>query len=575
MSAFSSRRVTTDPEDPEEFTLVFPYDQAILHAVRSIPGRLWDADGRCWRVPVSEQTSRQVFDLAESNGFDVSAAALTVMAENIERAEKLEQASRAEDGSGVLKAKLGKQLRPFQVAGVEYALKTKRLFFADSMGLGKTPQALATVEEVQAYPCVVVPPASLKLNWEREAGCWLPGRRVAVLNSGSDGIPTGVDFLVVNYDLLAKSDKRVVPGKKKPVEVFPLVDAIKTILKPLSVILDESHYIKNGNAKRTRACYELGEDLEWLMCLTGTFILNKPYEAISQLRFLDRLKDFGGYWAFTKRYCGAKKGHWGWDFSGATNLQELNDLLRSTCYVRRTIEQVAREIPPKSHQVIYLPIDNRREYDKADNDFLEWLGSEDDMDSGMAQEVVRIEKLKQLAALGMLKAFLSWAEDFLETTGEKLVIFAWHKEVVKKVAAHFADCSVSITGDTSQKDRQLYVDAFQADPGCKLIVGNLQAMGVGLTLTASSNVCFIELGYTPAEMEQAEDRSYRIGQTQPVTVRWFVPAGTIYEDVAKMLSAKQVVVDAATDGTVDEKKGMNILKGLMDSYAEKAKKNKK
>jgi SWI/SNF-related matrix-associated actin-dependent regulator 1 of chromatin subfamily A len=519
IAASCPKRVTADPEEPEEFSLKFPYDQAILQSVKAIPGRIWDPDDKSWRIPVSEQTSRQVFDLAEANGFYVCPAALAVMADNIERAARLEEASRAEDGTGQLKAQLGKELRPFQKAGVEYALKTKRLFFADSMGLGKTPQALATVEEARAYPCVIVCPASLKLNWEREANQWLPGRRVAIINSGSDGIPLGVDLLVVNYDLLAKSEKRTVAGRKKQVEVYPLVDAIRSMLKPVAVVLDESHYIKNGDAKRSKACYELGEDVEWKLCLSGTFLLNRPFEAVSQLRFLNRLKDFGGYWSFVKRYCGAKQGHFGWDFSGATHLQELNDLLRSTCYVRRTIEQVAKEIPPKSHQVIYLPIDNRKEYDRADNDFTDWLGS-DDVEDGMAQEVVRIEKLKQLAAMGMLKAFLSWAEDFLETTGEKLVIFAWHKAVVAKVADHFHDCSVSITGDTSLKDRQLYVDAFQNDPACRVIVGNIQAMGVGLTLTASCNVCFVELGYTPAEMEQAEDRCIAEGQLILTPTGW-------------------------------------------------------
>jgi SNF2 family DNA or RNA helicase len=127
-----------------------------------------------------------------------------------------------------------------------------------------------------------------------------------------------------------------------------------------------------------------------------------------------------------------------------------------------------------------------------------------------------------------------------------LVVFAWHHSVVSAIADEFK--AVSITGSTKLEDRQSYVEKFQNDPECRLIVCNIQAGGVGITLTAASNVAFIELGWTPAVHDQAEDRVHRIGQTDSVTAWYLLASNTIDEEIARLLDEKRNVVTAATDG---------------------------
>ena len=140
-----------------------------------------------------------------------------------------------------------------------------------------------------------------------------------------------------------------------------------------AVVLDESHYIKNYKAQRTKNVTEIGKNAAIKLCLTGTPILNRPQELLSQLGFLDRLDDMGGFWHFAERYCNAQKTQWGWDFSGASHLEELNEKLRQHCYIRRNKADVLKELPPKQRTFVPVEITNRRDYGKAERDFFGWL----------------------------------------------------------------------------------------------------------------------------------------------------------------------------------------------------------
>lgn len=298
----------------------------------------------------------------------------------------------------------------------------------------------------------------------------------------------------------------------------------------------------------------------------------------------------GNYVAYGcgSKNCNAHKTRFGWDFSGATNLEELNERLRATCFVRRTKQEVLTELPPKSRAVVPIEIDNRREYDRAEKDVVAWLGQQAAKEEAFlasvaslspseqaraiserrmgaeetaarAEQLVRIEALKQLSAKGKLEAVSEWVESFSET-GEKLVIFAHHQAVVEELAQRFN--APSITGQTSVERRQEYVDRFQTDPACRVIVCNIKAGGVGLTLTAASNVAFVELEWTPAAHDQAEDRCHRIGQTDSVTAWYLLGQGTIDEEIMALIEGKRIVVDAATEGR-EPLVGIGILSELI------------
>ncbi len=514
-----------------------------LSAIREVPGRTFNYDARANVIPRRVESILALRDVVMQFVFQVSPDAERLMQDTLEQAMANVTASRAEKADLNVEG-LGGELRPFQRAGVAYAVRAKRTFIADEMGLGKTVQALAVIQAIKAYPALIVCPASLKLNWQREAEKWLPGRSVSIFTTKANS----ADIEIINYDVLKKNlDTLKVRGFK-------------------AIIYDESHVLKNIKAQRTEAAAELAKGVEIRLALTGTPVLNRPQELLSQLKILGRLDDMGGFWKFAERYCAAQKTRWGWDFSGAAHLDELNEKLRSICYIRRDKATVLTELPAKQRSVISLDIDNRSEYQKVEKNLVKWLveqkGEKLAERAKYAEQLVKIEYLKQMAAQGKLAALFEWIESFLES-GEKLVLFATHQNIIDAVAQRFG--ALKITGETPQEQRQKIVDKFQIDPETKLVVMNMRAGGVGLTLTAASNVAFFELGWTPADHSQAEDRCHRIGQQNSVNIWYLLANQTIDEEIYQLIEAKRKVVDVATEGATEggEMEGNSILQELV------------
>jgi SNF2 family DNA or RNA helicase len=550
-------------EGEGEVIISFPYDAGLVTALKKeITKRKWNKEKKYWTCDIREYHG--IMKLALEYGFTVEESAL----QRIKQAQAAETASvtaskatDSDDFDEIGELELGGGiLRPFQKAGVRYALAHERVLIADEMGLGKTVQALATLQAAQAFPALVVCPASLKLNWKREAQRWLPGKTISVMNGQDEGHPA--DVTIVNYDILDRFKNGQGGGGGN--------------LKGL--IFDEAHYLKNPKAKRTVTAKEItaSKGASIVLMLTGTPVLNRPKELISLLAILGRLeKDFGGFWQFAKRYCLAHKTRWGWDMEGAGNLQELNTKLRACCYLRREKREVLKELLPKQRVVVPLELSNRREYDSASQDLISYLRKqsmedesflktlaalpEDERRKAMihhadsaeyrarqAEHLVRIEALKQCLVRGKREGIVEWVTNFLDSD-QKLVLFAHHREVVEDLASHFD--SPKITGDTPILKRDEAVRRFQEDEACKLIVLNMQAGGVGLTLTAASNVAFLELPWRPADLDQAEDRCHRIGQHDQVTA-WYLlgEEDTIDNEIWKLIDEKRSVVDAVTQG---------------------------
>lgn len=552
----------------------FPKDRRLIDEVKkNVPGVSWDQKAVCWRAPVTAAAAIGALGFAHAHGLEVTDTVMERVEQIQEEAAQLADASRATDADLQVDG-LGGELYPFQRAGVAYALQAGRCFIADEMGLGKTVQALAVALARDAFPLVIVCPASLKLNWAREAARWVPGRQVLVLD-GLDSYGTNLyrvaDIIIVNYDLLRFETK---PSKsnRRPPPIGHLAELVA--IDPAAVVFDESQYVKNSKAIRTYAAKLLAKGRELVLLLTGTPLLNRPQELIAQLQVLRRLEEFGGFWNFARRYCEAYHNGWGLQMGGAANLEELNQKLRASCYVRRRKEEVLKELPAKRRAVIPLAIDNWSEYRAAERDAVRWFGqravaeeeflaSIEQLPADERREAIRAHRmsaeqtaaraevltkmaaLKRLAARGKLEAAFEWIDAFLES-GEKLVLFAHHREIVEAVTERYK-CP-SITGDTPSIQRQEAVDRFQAQPAVQLIVGNLRAMGTGLTLTAASNVAFLELAWTPGDHDQAEDRCHRIGQEESVTAWYLLAADTIDEPLAQLIDSKRVVVYTGTEG---------------------------
>lgn len=437
------------------------------------------------------------------------------------------------------------ELLDYQRVGVKYATEKDTALIADEMGLGKTIQALATLEHKDAYPAVVIVPNRIKPNWRREANTFLPHRTVGVLE-GFDGPIPDADIIVVNYTCL--------PKRLNQLRELDLV----------GLVADESHYCKNGAAldapakrqekasERAQATLKLAQDIPVRLLLTGTPILNRPKELVHQLRILGQLGEFGGFWNFVKRYCDAKQGRWGWDFSGSSNRHELNKRLRETCMVRRLKVEVKGDLPPKQDRMVSLEIDQDI-YDRAIQDFREWL-AEADASEKNAEAMVRQTKLIHGAGRAKVKSAIEWVENFVES-GEKLIVFAMHKDVQEALTEAFPSAA-TILSELSNEEVDREIQRFKEDDDCQLLIGAMgknatsSPAGLGHNLQVASNVAFVELGWTPGHHDQCVDRVHRIGQDKPVTAWYLTGDGTIDDHIWDVLESKRQVADEVVDGAV-------------------------
>jgi SWI/SNF-related matrix-associated actin-dependent regulator 1 of chromatin subfamily A len=541
--------------DDATFVLAPGHDTTLQERFAAMPGVQTPQGRRGGRLPAGARAEHATLPALRSDPFcvpdldrflhgsgvwveDDALAMLQQAREEHARAAGLVALSAADDAPLSVPG-LGGELKPFQRAGVAYLLERRRAFLADEQGLGKTVEALATLQADDAFPAIVVCPANLKLNWRREAEAWLPGRSVHVLSGlGNGAEEPAADITIVNYDILGA-------------RLAALLER-----EPRAVVIDEAHYCKNATAKRTQAVQQLTAGVApegIVMALSGTPIVNRPAELIAQLRIIGRLADFGSGAQFSAR------------FKGADAHQRLHWHLRARCFVRRLKRDVLPQLPAKTRAVVPIELDNHAEYRLAESDLLAWLRSQPldlrELDAKLAaalraERLVRLNALKLLAARGKLTAALAWIHDF-RSSGERLVVFARHREVQRAVVERFPG-ALHILGEDPPARREQALRDFQS-PDCaenQLIVCSMEVAGQGLTLTRSSNVAFLELDWTPAKHDQAEDRCHRIGQQDAVNAYYLLAAETVDETIAGLLERKRSVIEAVTDGREEDEEGV-------------------
>jgi SWI/SNF-related matrix-associated actin-dependent regulator of chromatin subfamily A-like protein 1 len=531
--------------DGEQLRLEVVWDPEVGLAFQSLPG-----SGGTRTVALDPWVVESLDAFIARHEVQVAGPALEVLEElraEHARAAGAVRSSRATEAEPIdgTAAVLGGELAPFQWVAVRYALGARRAFLADEQGLGKTVEALATLEADDAFPAVVVCPASMKLGWEREAQRWLPHRSVAVVNGRVAVPPTG-DITILNYEIVAAHREALARRR------------------PRALIVDESHYCKNPHAKRTQAVRKLaasvpGDGLR--LALTGTPVLNHAEELIAQLRVIGRLEDFGSGARFAR------------EFRGQTSEERLHWHLRRHCFVRRLKADVLPQLPAKRQVVVPVALTNEAEYRLAERDVIAWLRTQpldlSELNSKIAatlraQRLAQLGALQRLAGKGKLAAALAWIDDFL-ASGEPLVVFARHIEVQQAVRARFPD-ALHLLGEDSLEQREAAIEAFQEPDGPALIVAATRVAAQGITLTRASNVAFLELEWTPAMHDQAEDRCHRIGQRDAVTAWYLLAAGTIDETMARLIQSKRAIVAAVTDGRVLGADGLveSVVRELRD-----------
>ena len=567
------------------------YDPALIERIKMLPQRKYNQEQKCWVVPIHLDSLEAVTSFAMEYGYEIDPAVEAAITQTMEQFEARIELSHASDGDYHVALPDGLELYPFQKIGVQYAESVGNVLIADQMGLGKTVQGLMTLAVTESYPTIVLCPASLKHNWFRETQKWLPGKRVAILNGGQsqsllrrDGTSM-FDVVIINYDILGKwLDELIAIG-------------------PKALIADECHAVKSPKALRTKNVKALIDAVPLMrrIFLSGTPVVNRPMEFWTLIVLLGYGKEFGGLMEYKRRYENA------WQ----SRLQELNTRARTYFMIRRLKVDVLKELPDKQRTMVPIDITNRKEYDEAvaniagyfaqkkiegeeyhsvkasllvqaisqgmmGDEGMKWVNAEMNKQFGadynrafliaaQNEELLRWEALKQLAVEGKMAGVYQWLDEFMESD-EKLVVFGLHTSVIERIARRYN--APYIHGGVKIEHRQYHVDRFQEQDNVRMIVGNMQAMGEGLTLTAASNVAFVEFGWNPKTHDQAEDRCHRIGQKDAVMVWNLTAEQTIDEELAAMIEKKRMVTEAIQDGA-GQVSQMDMMKELRASLGAK------
>lgn len=442
-----------------------------------------------------------------------------------------------------IKHNLKVQPYPYQLEGIEYGMNHRRLIIGDEPGLGKTLQSIGIVNAACAFPCLVICPSSLKINWQREWHKFTDKSAIVLDNATRTTwgylLSMGMhQVAITNYESLRKffvwDIKTEGTFKLKDVVFCPQINIFR------SIIIDESHRVKDASAQQTIFTKGIAYGKEWCIMLSGTPVVNRPADLISQLSIMGRLNDFGGRSKFEKDFCTESKQE-----EPAVPLSVLSKKLYDSCMIRREKSKVLTQLPDKTRVELLLDIDNREEYMMAENDLRTYLReykqcTDQEIRRKMRMAaLVKFMTLRQLATIGKISQAVEFISNFL-SSGKKLIVFCALHELVDELKKRFPD-SVTVTGRQSASQKQEAVDNFQNKEETKLIICSIKAAGVGLTLTAASDVAFLELPWTYADCCQCEDRAHRIGQKDNVTAYYLLGNNTIDSVVYSLINKKKTV----------------------------------
>lgn len=526
--------------------------KTIVAAIKELPERQYRWNDKIWTVPAQYKEEVQIFAKKHRLDFGYKHIEETNAVYVIDPLPEL-----------TIDIPIKRPLFPFQGNGVAYLMEKRRAISGDDMGLGKTTQSIVAIAGlnyigVEVLPLLIICPSSVKINWQREVITNTSLKPIlladSIKNTFMEFYRCGMaNVFIVNYESLKKyfvdhiDDPGETPeGRKKPLRLNNIHFKEKYVNFFKAVIVDESHRVKALKTLNTKLTKGVCSNKEVIFALTGTPVINKPKDLIAQLGIIDRLKDFGGYKEFERRYCSGPK--------EASNLAELNYMLNKHCFYRRnkTDRNINLQLPDKMRQVVICELSGhaRKEYSHAQANLESYMkqykeASDDQIKKSMKGEVmVRIGILKNISARGKLADVFDFVQDVIDN-GEKIVLFAVLKDIINQVLEKFPK-AVKVTGDENDQQKQAAVDKFQNDPNTHVFIGNIKAAGVGITLTASSRVAFIEQGWHAAIMDQCEDRCFRIGAKNNVMCTYFIGKDTIDEWNYNLIQSKREMANKVT-----------------------------
>lgn len=543
--------------------VTFPYNEdAIQNLKWCLPpdARRWT--GSCWWV--ADEFALEFAGIMARYYPEIAKEILN--SPQFEEARKVSQAyidsfeaSMATSSDKTFPAPEGFNYYPYQAAGIEYLINHDGGLLADDCGLGKTIQVLGFANAKDCKRIIVVCPAILKENWVEEANTWL----------------------VKDYNLY-----RVSPGKP-----FPKVEGDRWLLainyanlkryfdqlhnlKPDLFVADEAHKItnwktinKNGEevergTDRAIYSYKMANKADYSIFVTGTPIVNRPQDLWPLIHHANP-EYWNDFWSYGKRYCGGRKTRWGWKFEGAGNLDELQRRIRASCMVRRAKAVALPHLPPKVRKIVPIATEGKREIEKL-------MGEErakvkagtggyeatiKQLEAGREIKFQDMAKMRKKLAMAKIPYVIEFVDNLLESR-EQVVIFGHHRQLLKKLKAHYGDDAVLLIGGKAETTRTKLVKRFQREEA-RVFIGGMKAAETGLNLQTCDTVVFAEIDWVPSTLTQAEDRCHRDGQeSDTVWVYHLLFNKSLDYHIAQTVLKKQAILESSIDASEEDQAGV-------------------
>ena len=413
-----------------------------------------------------------------------------------------------------------------QKEAIEKLVGNDKYILADDMGLGKTTSTVIASLESGAEKTLIICPASLKINWQREIANYTD-KEVSIIE-GKKWEPA--EYTIINYDILKNFHDPKHPDKSDILNYgFDLI------------VMDEAHYIQNVKANRTKIANSIVKKVGKVWLLTGTPMTSRPMNYYNLLDLVD--SPVAENWmAYAIRYCAGYQFSVGpkkvWNVTGASNLEELRD--RTKPQVLRRLKEDILDLPEKIITPVYLRLKSR-EYEKLMGEYYDWYNSSEES-SSLTIQFSKLMKVRQVIAEEKIKDTIELAQNIIDH-GKKVISFTNFTDTLNKITDAFPKVSVKLDGKMSKPQRQHSVDEFQNNDKIRVFVGNLKAAGVGITLTEAEAVIMNDLSFVPSDHSQAEDRAYRYGQKFSVSVYYPIFENTIEGVIYDILSKKKNIFE--------------------------------
>jgi len=437
-----------------------------------------------------------------------------------------------------------------QKEAIQKLVENKKFILADDMGLGKTTSTIIAALETGAKKILIICPATLKINWKREIENYT--ERSIFIAEGKT-FNTESDFVIINYDIIKNFHD---PKDKDKSEVIKAGFDL--------IIVDESHYIKNAQALRTKLINDIVKDVERLWLLTGTPMTSRPIDYYNLLNLVDN-PVAKNWMAYVVRYCAGYQFRVGnrkvWNVMGASNLEELRD--RTSTTILRRLKENVLDLPEKIITPVHLTL-RSRDYESVMGEYYDWFDKNPEESKSLTVQFTKLTKVRQIIANEKTKETIELAENIIEQ-GKKVIIFCNFTESLNAIVEHFGNAAVKLDGSMGKPERQKSVDSFQENEKIKVFVGNIKAAAVGITLTAAEVVIFNDLSFLPSDHAQAEDRAYRYGQKNNVLVYYPIYDNSIERVIYEIINAKKKVIATVMGDNIDTTDAAeHILKQIND-----------